>query len=121
MFLGSGWSGWYSPPGVEELHNAPRPHTLKNAVVTCGKRPTVPSECTYKAGPCLFDLDDDPCEYVNLASKNTEVVDTMLNWLEKYKLTMIKPKNLPDDTAANPRNFNGVWTPWRGIKPTGKS
>ena len=102
---GSWWSGWYAPPGVEDLQNASHPHTLKNAVVTCGKPPRVPCQCTQAAGPCLLNLDEDPCEYVNLASKNPEVVDNMLNWLEKYKQTMVKPRTFPMILRRTPRTL----------------
>ncbi|KXJ10807.1 DNA damage-binding protein 1a [Exaiptasia diaphana] len=67
------WSGWYPPPGYEQLHKQEPPQTLKNAVVTCAKPPSVGTQCTKEKGPCLFDLSTDPCEYVNLAANETKI------------------------------------------------
>ena len=85
---------------------------LKNAAVSCGKPPSTPVECTKQAGPCLFDVEDDPCEYVNRANSNPDLVNQMLQELEKFKQTMVPPRNKPFDPRANPDNFGGVWSPW---------
>ena len=113
FFEGTAWSGWYAPPGFENSnHSARAGARLKNAVVTCDKPPSTPVECTTEAGPCLFNIEDDPCEYVNQAKNQPEIVNNMLQWLEKYRETMVPPRNKPFDPRANPNNFGGVWSPW---------
>lgn len=106
------WSGWYAPPGLDNYNHAIRGATLKKAVVTCGKPPSSPSECTRESGPCLFNVADDPCEYVDLAKNESELVESMLKRLEGFKETMVPPRNQPLDPKANPNNFGGVWSPW---------
>lgn len=120
--LGHGHDGWYPPPGLEE--NAQRPRnvssthpTLKNAVVTCGPPPAEPAKCGKKDGPCLFNIEEDPCEYTNLAQKETDVLNHMLKLLETYKSTMVPIRNKPYDKNANPKNHNGLWTAWCDEKP----
>ena len=110
--IGSAWSGWYAPPEFENSTHPTRGATLKNAVVTCGKPPSSPPECTREAGPCLFNVEGDPCEYVNQAKNQPEIVKTMLQWLDQYQNTMVPPRNKPFDPRANPNNFGGVWSPW---------
>ena len=85
---------------------------MKKAVVTCGKPPSSPSECTRESGPCLFNVADDPCEYVDLAKNESELVESMLKRLEGFKETMVPTRNQPLDPKANPNNFGGVWSPW---------
>ena len=110
---GTTWSGWYAPPGLDSSnHTTTRDAALKNAVVTCGKPPSSPAECTKELGPCLFDVTDDPCEYVNQAKSNPDIVNSLLKLLEEYKKTMVPPRNQPLDPKANPDNFGGVWSPW---------
>lgn len=112
-----GHDGWYPPPGLEENPRQQRNFTdtfpiLKNAVVTCGPRPAKPAKCGHGDGPCLFNMDDDPCEYTNLAANHTDVLYILLQLLEKYKATMVPIRNKPYDYSSNPKYHNGVWTAW---------
>jgi len=121
-YLGFGFDGWYPPPGLEEDAQHPRnvsnTHpTLKNAVVTCGPPPVKPAKCGVGDGPCLFNIEEDPCEYTNLAQKETDVLNHMLKLLEAYKSTMVPIRNKPYDKNANPKYHNGVWTAWCDEKP----
>ena len=116
LHSGTGWSGWYAPPGVEISNNSVGAAALKNAVVTCGEPPKTPPECTSELGPCLFNVIDDPCEYVNQAKNQPDIVDSMLKWLDDYRKTMVPPRNQPFDKGANPDNFGGVWSPWMDNK-----
>lgn len=119
---GGGRDGWYPPPGIEENARSPRNFTtslpsLKNAVVTCGPQPAEPTKCGVKDGPCLFNIQDDPCEYTNVAEKEKDVLKMMLQLLEKYKATMVPIRNKPYDKNADPKFHDGVWTAWCDEKP----
>ena len=121
-YLGYGRDGWYPPPGLEESAQQPRNvsnthSTLKNAAVTCGPPPAKPAKCDYKNGPCLFNIDDDPCEYTNLAEEEKDMLNFMLQLLDKYKATMVPIRNKDYDPNANPKYHNGVWTAWCDEKP----
>lgn len=121
-YLGYGFDGWYPPPGLEEdaqhSHNVSSTHpTLKNAVVTCGPPPAEPAKCGVKDGPCLFNIEEDPCEYFNLALVETDRLHFMLGMLEAHKATMVPIRNKPYDENANPKYHGGVWTAWCDEKP----
>ncbi|XP_001641815.2 arylsulfatase J isoform X2 [Nematostella vectensis] len=107
-------SGWYPPPNIEERE--PHPATLRDAVVKCGPPPEIPVNCTASDGPCLFNIKNDPCEYVNLAKKELEILNNMLIWLEGYKKGMVPIRNTPLDPSANPANYGGAWTAWKDQK-----
>ena len=122
LILGHGHDGWYPPPGLEQNAQQPRnvssTHpTLKNAVVKCGPPPAEPAKCGKMDGPCLFNIEEDPCEYTNLAQKETDVLNHMLKLLETYKSTMVPIRNKPYDKNANPKYHNGLWTAWCDEKP----
>jgi len=117
-----GFDGWYPPPGLEEdaqhPHNVSSTHpTLKNAVVTCGPPPFEPAKCGIGDGPCLFNIEEDPCEYYNLALIETNTLDFMLGMLEAHKTTMVPIRNKPYDENADPKYHEGVWTAWCDEKP----
>ncbi|KAJ7390442.1 hypothetical protein OS493_025142 [Desmophyllum pertusum] len=104
-------SGWYPRPGLTEMSSSVSKVPLKNAVVNCsGEPPKVPAECSEK--PCLFNIEEDPCEYYNVAEKYPDVLQKGLSLLANYKRSMVPPRNKPVDKAADPRIHGGVWTTW---------
>lgn len=61
---------------------------------------------------CLFDIQQDPCEYQNLAKHNQQILNITIDLLKQFKKEMIK-QNIPDiDPNADPRYFNGYWDNW---------
>jgi hypothetical protein len=44
--------------------------------------------CDLREGPCLFDLDEDPCEQKNYAEQKPEIAQFMLAKLETYFLQL---------------------------------
>ena len=108
--VGKAWNGWYPPPGHEKANFTKR--MLKNAVVTCDKPPSNPPECTKSAGPCLFDIEKDPCEYENLASQHEDILQQLLAKLEGYRKSSVPPRNKPIDPKANPIYHGGAWVAW---------
>ena len=107
FLLGTALSGWYRPPGLTETSRSFSnvPPRLKNAVVNCsGER---------REKPCLFNIEDDPCEYYNVAEKYPDVMKKLPSVLENYKKSLVAPRNKLRDEAADPNAHGGVWTPWR--------
>jgi len=54
-------------------------------------------------------------EYYDISSKETEIYNEIYARLLAYNSTMVTPLNdlYPiNQTAANPDNFNGFWSPW---------
>lgn len=69
-------------------------------------------KCNPSKNPCLFNIHDDPCEKINLASNRSDVVEEMLQRIEYYRKQSQPPRNRPADSRANPGNFNNTWTWW---------
>ncbi|XP_073998028.1 arylsulfatase B-like isoform X2 [Rhodnius prolixus] len=63
--------------------------------------------------PCLFDLHNDPCEFVDLAPNNTAIVQRLYDTLKLLRRTLVPQSNQPSDyVSADPARFNNTWSPW---------
>uniref|UniRef100_W8B3Q6 Arylsulfatase B n=1 Tax=Ceratitis capitata TaxID=7213 RepID=W8B3Q6_CERCA len=74
--------------------------------------------CDPLLGPCLFDIDVDPCEQNNLydTMSDGKVVQEMLARIEHFRETQHPPNNKPLDPKCDPRLYNGEWTWWQDIQ-----
>lgn len=137
QFLGRFYDGWYRPPGLKRMQHKYLKKLKKsnqsntnftnfwvgnpNARIKCGRRPKKVPHCggrRYK--PCLFNLRDDPCEYFDMSEKFPIIYEIMLRRLNEYRKKMVRPRMMTyRDPAANPKNRNGVWLPWK-IHPSKK-
>ncbi|XP_055526835.1 arylsulfatase B-like [Wyeomyia smithii] len=88
-------------------------HLRKHARIHCGALPDDINFCDPLIQPCLFDIINDPCELNDISHKHPEKVAAIQYKLNIYRRSAAKPRNKPDDPAANPANFGGVWTWWR--------
>ena len=142
------YDGWYRPPGLKvmqlkHLQNIRNKNKGKenrvdteqtntnnlsgfwtgkrDARIKCGPIPSKVPHCggrLYK--PCLFNLKDDPCEYRDLSDQFPIIYEIMLRRLDEYRRKMAKPRMVTyRDPKANPKRWNGVWTPWK-IHPSSK-
>lgn len=73
-------------------------------------RPNANYECFD--GHCLFDIQNDPCEYRNVRKGNQEILDEMINILERFKKNMTKQNRHDCDPDADPVRFDGYWDNW---------
>ncbi|CAG0888292.1 unnamed protein product [Cyprideis torosa] len=73
----------------------------------CGRKPAS-STCPQDRQPCLFNVEDDPCEYYNLADEKPEIMDELLRRLAEYNQTVVPPVNQPSDPAADPALWGGA-------------
>ena len=60
----------------------------------------------------LFNLTADPYERSDVSTKYPDVVSKLKQRIEVYNSSHIVQMNAPFDPRSDPRNFNGVWTPW---------
>lgn len=77
------------------------------------------NDCPYNGEPCLYDLDEDPCEYYDIKEAEIEIFDFMWDLLLEYNesaATALKLEFPDEDEAANPDNFGGFWSPWMSLK-----
>lgn len=88
----------------------------RKAKISCnGLRPAANNSffaCDAVTAPCLFDLENDPCETSNIAALYPHIVKLLENRLEHFKNMSETPRNVPGDPRSNPQNFGGVWTSW---------
>ncbi|KAL5008189.1 hypothetical protein ScPMuIL_013770 [Solemya velum] len=61
--------------------------------------------------PQLFNLQDDPEERVNLANDRPDLVRQLQRRLDKYRKSMVRSFDPPDDHSGLPRHFNDIWSP----------
>lgn len=129
------WDGWYGPAGDRDpinynlnlLKSCPTARILlrmkyfptdgqirslrEETNVECEKKlPYSPSDCNPLKSPCLFNVNEDPCELTNLASKYPNILNSVLAELDKYNRSVIPPSNMPLDPRADPRFWDNVWT-----------
>ncbi|XP_045459566.1 arylsulfatase J-like [Melitaea cinxia] len=124
------WDSWYGPSGREgrydsrAVNNAraaravsalglmPDSDTIlklrKEATVVCNNNNQIP--CNPLKAPCLFDIEQDPCETRNLADSEPEILRNMLNQLEKINRTAVPPNNKPLDSRGNPKFWGHLIT-----------
>lgn len=76
-------------------------------------------KCDPQKAPCLFNIENDPCEMINLASSMPEKLQELEKKLQKFQSTIIPPSNVPDDENGNPALWNGIWVNWQDSNPTG--
>ncbi|GFR27245.1 arylsulfatase B [Trichonephila clavata] len=92
----------------------PTPGCKTFPIVKCGKViPPSKSTCKPKEAPCLFDIDDDPCEYYNIAEQYPDVTEQLQSAIDKYRSASKKPGAMPPEFAADPELHGNVWTPWK--------
>lgn len=66
--------------------------------------------CDLSKETCLFNVKTDPCELVNRAADEPQILKDMLKALSKYK--PVEPLNRARDPRANPKFWNYTWTNW---------
>lgn len=85
--------------------------------VDCGVRSPEMIACEPLRDFCLFDIDNDPCEFNNLASQKPDVVQHLLDLLNWYNRTALVPLNTPPDPLSNPKFWNYTYTNWVDFLP----
>nr|XP_018917032.1 PREDICTED: arylsulfatase B-like [Bemisia tabaci]XP_018917033.1 PREDICTED: arylsulfatase B-like [Bemisia tabaci] len=81
----------------------------RQAMVVCFDRKDRKS-CDPFHGPCLFNIEDDPCETNNVAKEHPEVLKDLQNRLSEISKTAEPPGNLPLYERGNPEHWSYVWT-----------
>ena len=76
------------------------------------------SGCSYDKHFCLFNIRNDPCEFNNIVDGEHEIYIKMKEMFEQFQGEAASPlfAIYPEDfDAADPVQFNGVWSPWLGF------
>uniref|UniRef100_A0A336LJN2 CSON003706 protein n=1 Tax=Culicoides sonorensis TaxID=179676 RepID=A0A336LJN2_CULSO len=85
---------------------------VQSAVVKCPKSHDMTKNCNETKNVCLFNINEDPCEFYDISSENQEKVQILLEKLKQYERTMKNPLNQPRDPASDPINHNLTWISW---------
>jgi len=71
--------------------------------------------CLFSGEACLFNVADDPCEWIDIGPEDSEMVAQLTLKLKEYNdsqafpLFRVYPENA---TLADPALFGGFWSPW---------
>lgn len=74
--------------------------------------------CKPLKEPCLFDIENDPCELNNVAQTYPSILEALLKELDKYKQSALPPSNTPLDPKGDPAHWNYVWTNFGDTAPS---
>ncbi|KAG5683759.1 hypothetical protein PVAND_013024 [Polypedilum vanderplanki] len=87
----------------------------KKTVVKCGNN--VANNCNLLKGPCLFNIINDPCEKVNLATTQKAKMTSMLLRFNQKLKTVVPALRKPPNPNCDPIFFNLTWTNWDDYPP----
>jgi hypothetical protein len=65
--------------------------------------------------PCLFDLDVDYCEKVDVSDQYPEVLELLMTTLARHEATVVPSRAQAPDPQANPALYGGKYVPWYDI------
>lgn len=76
-------------------------------------------------GPCLFNLDDDPCELMQYSGNDRhDIIKELTKIWIRLKAVTIAPiapwanRSYHFDPASNPNKHHGFWVPWVNVQET---
>lgn len=106
--------GWYPPPSFTgDISHSSQPVVQAPLVKDITGLVDILGENAANRSVYLFQPRNDPEERNNLAESNPDTVKTLSQVLQtKYIDKAVPDGHTPVDPAANPKNFNGYWTPW---------
>lgn len=93
------------------------------ATLQCPEAPATGKPCLPLVAPCLFDIDEDPCERNNLYEEHRNESFLLELWqrIEQFRRLAREPGNKPDDPKCDPRFYNNEWTWWQDERSRGSS
>ncbi|KAG8183894.1 hypothetical protein JTE90_002463 [Oedothorax gibbosus] len=105
------WDGWYGPSGRSNVSTYVK--SRSGPEIVCKPKPVnALNNCKPARRPCLFNVEEDPCEFYNLADAKPEILTKLLKRLSQYNETAVPPGNKPLDPRSNPKYYNYHWVNW---------
>lgn len=89
------------------------------ATIRCDSAPLWPTgtstnTMSCQVTPCLFNIENDPCERNNVARQFPAITTQLYDILKFYRLSLVPQINQPVDAfGSNPKLFNNTWSTWR--------
>lgn len=84
----------------------------QDATVNCCNEVTK-TPCDLLKAPCLFNIEDDPCEENNLAEEQSEVLSLMLDKYSEIQKSFVPSRRQPADLESDPKYFDYNWQWWQ--------
>lgn len=84
----------------------------KTAEFNCNQSTMKKVPCNPYQTPCLFNVEDDPCELYNVADRYPNIVQRLKHLLNEFNKTAIPPMKRLAHPEAFPRNHGNIWTTW---------
>ncbi|XP_043492499.1 arylsulfatase J [Polistes fuscatus] len=126
------WDGWYGPSGREWVYNVgavigsmsgraltssgfsltpEQIHEIREiSLIKCPPKNDSLPLCQPLKAPCLFNIQQDPCEDNNLANELPTILKKLQEEIKKFNATAISPGNAQWDHNANPELWDHTWT-----------
>lgn len=85
----------------------------REAQVVCNREGNedIPA-CDLGQAPCLFHIEDDPCELWNVADKEPGQVKRLVEMIAEMNKTALPSMSRLRHAEGFPRNWGNVWTTW---------
>lgn len=83
----------------------------REATVKCGCQ-LKKNACDLTKAPCLFNINEDPCEQNNLANKEHSMLNVMLKKFNEAIDSAVPSRRRFADPASDPKYFNFNWQWW---------
>ncbi|CAL1279741.1 unnamed protein product [Larinioides sclopetarius] len=84
----------------------------EQTVVRCKRSRATAIKCNPAEKPCLFNINEDPCEINNIADSFPEKVHLMLDALKDYEKKAVKPQFKDPDPHGDPMCHGFAYVPW---------
>jgi len=78
----------------------------------------ITNTCVYNDDACLFDIETDPCEYNDIASEKSHIMDILYTILLEANSSQVAPLWTTvesDYKGSDPKNHGGFWSPWMDV------
>jgi len=69
--------------------------------------------CDLLKAPCLFNIDEDPCEENNLAEEKASMLKLLLKKYNEVQRTSVPSRRQPTDPLCDPKFFDNNWNWWQ--------
>lgn len=85
----------------------------KQATTDCRESENPIVQCNSYESPCLFNIQDDPCERTNVASLfPKELAKLKQRWIELLATATPTRRTFINDPLSDPSLYEGAWTWW---------
>lgn len=86
------------------------------AEIKCDQTSSKQIPCNPYQTPCLFNVEEDPCELYNVADRYPNIVERLQYLIDQQNRTALPPLKRLAHPEAFPRNHGNEWTTWESVE-----